>query len=169
MRSQKNRFLAETALIAALYTALTYLSGLFGMSYLGVQFRVSEALTVLPLFTPAAVPGLVIGCILGNLGSPFGLVDILCGSAATLTASLLCRALRKKKLKGFPVLSFLPPILINALVVGLEIAFFTGDGFSWALFGLSALQVGLGEAAVLLVLGAPLYLGVRRSKLYPKD
>ncbi len=166
MHNKKNHFLAETALIAALYTALTYISGLFGMSYLGVQFRISEALTVLPLFTPAAIPGLVVGCILGNLGSPLGIIDIVCGTLATFAASLLTRALRKKTVRGFPLFALLPPIVLNAVTVGLEIAFFADTGFSWGLFALSALQVGLGEAAVLLVLGAPLYMGVKRSGLY---
>ena len=76
-------FLVCGAVIAALYAALTYAASAVNLAYGAVQFRFSEALTVLAAYTPAAIPGLTIGCILANLGSPYGITDIICGSAAT--------------------------------------------------------------------------------------
>lgn len=169
LNSKKNRYIAEAAAVAALYTALTYASGIFGMSYLGVQLRASEALSILPVFTPAAVMGLLAGCILGNIGSPFFIADMIFGSLATLLAAVLTRALRNKKIKGFPLLSFLPPVVVNALVVGAEIAVLAGDGFSAKLFFISALQVAAGESAVLTVLGIPLYKAVKKLKIYADE
>ena len=69
-----SRFIVTAALIAAAYAALTYLSAALGLAYGGIQFRISEALNILAAFTPAAVPGLMIGCVIGNIGSPMGLV-----------------------------------------------------------------------------------------------
>ena len=73
------RFLTESAVIAALYAAATYLSAAFSLAYGPVQFRLSEALTVLSTLTPAAIPGLTIGCIIGNISSPMGIWDVLFG------------------------------------------------------------------------------------------
>ncbi len=166
MSGKKNRFLSEAAIIAALYAALTYISGAFGVAYLGVQFRVSEALTIMPIFSAASIWGLVIGCVFGNIGSPFFVIDIIFGSFSTLLAAMLTRKLRKKRIKGFPVFSFLPPIIFNALFVGAEIAFLADGAFSIKLFVISALQVAMGELAVLLALGVPLYKVVEMLKLY---
>lgn len=80
-------FLVCGAVIAALYAALTYAASAVNLAYGAVQFRFSEALTVLAAYTPAAIPGLTIGCLLANLGSPYGITDIICGSAATLLAA----------------------------------------------------------------------------------
>ena len=79
----KVRFLAQGAVIAALYAVLTYLAAAMNLAYGPVQFRFSEALTVLPVFTPAAIPGLALGCFLSNLASPLGIVDWVFGTAAT--------------------------------------------------------------------------------------
>ena len=86
------RRLVESAMIAAIYLVLTFASRLLGIADGAVQFRLSEALpTVLPVFTPAAIPGLTIGCLFANLGSPFGIADIISGTLATLFAALLTR------------------------------------------------------------------------------
>lgn len=82
MKRTSTRFLVTGALVAALYALLTYVSAALNLAYGTVQFRLSEALTVLPVVSGAAVPGLVIGCLLGNLTSPYGLVDIICGTGA---------------------------------------------------------------------------------------
>lgn len=167
MKSQKILYLAQGAMIAALYAAATYLSSVFGIAYGGIQFRFSEALTVISVFTPAAVPGLTVGCILGNLASPFGIWDIIFGSAATLLAALCARKMRKITLKGFPVLSLLMPVVFNAVIVGAEIAFLMPDDTSfYSLFTLSALQVGAGELAVCLVGGIPLYFAIKKANLF---
>ncbi len=162
------RFLALSAVIAALYAALTYAAAMLNLAYGPVQLRFSEALTVLPAFTPAAIPGLAVGCLIANLGSPLGMVF---GTAATLLAALGTAAVSKIQYKGLPLLAPLPPVILNALVVGLEISCLNGDGaFTWsaftlANFGYSALTVGLGELAVCLVLGLPLVVLLEKAGL----
>ena len=88
-------YITQAAVIAALYAALTYLASVFGIAYGNVQFRFSEALTVLALFTPAAIPGLTIGCFIGNLGSPFGIMDVILGTLATFLAAYFTYVTRK--------------------------------------------------------------------------
>lgn len=127
-RTRKIHFLVEAGLIGALYAVLTYVSSMMGLAYGEVQFRISEALTILPVFTPAAIPGLVIGCIIANIGSPFGMVDIVCGSLATLAAAGFSYAVRKCSIKDVPWLAPVGPVLANAVIVGLEIAWFLPEG-----------------------------------------
>ena len=172
--TSKVRYIAQAAVIAALYAALTYAANFFNLAYGAVQFRFSEALTILPLFTPAAIPGLTLGCFLSNLTSPFGIVDWVFGSAATLLGALAVRWVSKIRFKDFPLLSPLMPVLFNAVIIGFEIACFSDSGlfafthFSWAIFTSSALSVGIGELAVCYVLGVPLYYALQRmNKRYP--
>lgn len=164
-RKKQIRFLVEAGLIGALYAVLTYASSLWGLAYGEIQFRISEALTILPVFTPAAIPGLVVGCFLGNLGSPFGMADILCGTFATLIASVMTYAVRKIRVKNVPYLAPLAPVLANALIVGLEISWFMPEGLSWAGFAMSALSVGLGELVICYGLGLPLAALMERTGL----
>lgn len=166
--SEKVRFLAQAAVIAALYTVLTYLAAAVNLAYGPVQFRFSEALTVLPVFTPAAIPGLAVGCFLSNLASPLGLVDWVFGTAATLIAAIGTWLLKEVRLGTVPVLAPLPPVLANTFVVGFEIACLNDVGFgfgnfTWAAYGASALSVGLGELAVCYLLGLPLIIALQRS------
>ena len=93
MPNKLTRRMVEGAMIAALYVALTYFSRLLGLADGAVQFRLSELLTVLPAFTPAAIPGLTIGCLIANLGSPYGIADIISGTLATFLAALCTRCL----------------------------------------------------------------------------
>lgn len=162
-KTNPTRFLVKSAVIAAIYVALTYLSGIFNLAYGSIQFRISEALTILPVFTPAAIPGLTVGCLLGNLASPFGLIDIILGTIASFIAAVLTRFLSKIKFKGLPILSPLPPVAVNALIIGAEIAFFLPDGFSMTGFLIAAAQVGLGQLAVCYLLGLPLYKAIVSS------
>jgi len=148
------RFMTQAALIAAAYAALTLALAPFSFGML--QFRLSEALTVLPLFTPAAVPGLFVGCALANLG---GVMlgqslppDILIGSLATLIAALMTRRLR-----GNVLLALIPPVAVNALVIGVELGLL-GVGPVWACIG----YVGLGQLGVCYTAGLLLYAGLRR-------
>ena len=163
MKKKSVNYLVEAGLIAAIYAAATYAAAAMGLAYSGVQFRISEALTVLAAFTPAAIPGLTIGCFLGNLTSPYGMIDVICGTAATLVAACFSRMLRKVTIKGIPVLSAIPPIIANAVIVGFEVAVFLPEGFSWMGFGACALSVGLGEAAVCLILGIPLMMVLKKA------
>lgn len=154
------------ALIAAAYAGLTYLSNAFGLAYGPIQLRVSEVLTLLPIFTPAAIPGLTVGCFIANIGS-FNWVDMIFGTLATLTAAILTYLLRNITFKKLPILSMLSPVVINALIIGLEIAvFFLPQDFSVWGFVISALQVGVGEIIVCFVLGIPFYLAIKKYKIF---
>ncbi|HML36990.1 MAG TPA: QueT transporter family protein [Bacillota bacterium] len=108
---KSTKFLIQAAVIAAVYAALTVM--LMPLSYGPMQVRVSEALTVLPYFTPAAIPGLFVGCLVANMIGPYGLVDMILGSAATLLAAACSYYLRRK-----PVLVPLPPVIANGLIIG---------------------------------------------------
>lgn len=146
----------QGALIAAIYAAVTLL--LAPISYGLMQIRVSEALCILPLFTPAAVPGLFVGCLLANLIGGMGIYDVVIGSLATLAAALLTLLLKKRS----PWLAPLPTILINALAVGAMLAYLVGVGES---FAVCALYVGAGEAIACYILGMPLYFALKRVDL----
>ena len=157
-QSLKVRRLVEAAMIAAIYTVLTYAAAALNLAYQGVQFRFSEALTILPVFTPSAIPGLAIGCFLSNLGSPMGIIDWISGTSATLLALL-----RNLTVKGLPVLAPFPPVLTNAVIVGCVIAVTDPAGFSVPLFAAMALSVGLGELAVCYGLGLPLIAVLKKT------
>ena len=160
-------YLVQAAFIAALYAALTYF--LEPISFSGNQFRVAEALTILPVLTPAAVPGLTIGCIIANIASPYGVVDIICGSLATLLAALCTRATRNIRFKNLPVLSALFPVLFNALIVGAEISILTTGSFNISVFLPIAASVAFGEVVVCLLGGLPLSAALQRTKIFEKD
>ena len=118
-----------------------------------IQFRASEALCVLSLFTTAAIPGLSVGCLLYNLSYAMALpLDPIVGTLATLLATGSMYLLRNVKWKGFPLFALLMPALFNALLVGWELDLYIGGGF-----GLNALYVAIGEVAVLLTLGTAVY------------
>ncbi len=165
MKKHKNtRYIVTGALIAAMYVVLTFLSNTFGLAYGPIQFRISEVLTILPVFTPAAIPGLSIGCLISNIFS-FNAIDMLFGTIATLLSAILTRKLRNIKFFGLPIISLLPPILTNAIIVGAEIAIFYLEGTSFLSgFLISALDVGLGQAAVCFLLGIPLYLSLKNKR-----
>lgn len=121
------RTLTTAALIAAMYTVLTVC--LAPLSYGLVQCRLSEALTILAAFTPAAIPGLTVGCVISNLvglssgANIAGALDVLLGPLATGVAAWLTWVLRNRLVGRLPLWSTLPPVIINALVVGTELAF----------------------------------------------
>lgn len=167
MKRTSTRFLVTGALVAALYALLTYVSAALNLAYGTVQFRLSEALTVLPVVSGAAVPGLVIGCLLGNLTSPYGLVDIICGTGATLLAAIGSRLFARVRLRGTPVVSLLMPIVCNAVIVGAGITFLAPEGFALPAFLSAALSVAAGEAAVVALLGMPLLLFLQKRGLDP--
>ena len=160
---KKSRFIAHGALIAALYVALTHLQNVLlpGSATWAIQFRASEAMCVLALFTPAAVPGLTLGCALFNISFAGELpLDFLVGSIATLLATAGMYALRKISLKGYPLPAMLLPAVSNAFLVGWELRVYIGGAF-W----LNALYVAIGELAVLLTLGTALYYTLRSRNL----
>ncbi|MBR5614081.1 MAG: QueT transporter family protein [Clostridia bacterium] len=139
------RFMAHAAVIAALYVALTLVANAFGLSSGAVQLRLSEALTILPIFTPAAIPGLFIGCILANILTGSIFIDVIFGSLATLLGAIFTRILCKHK-----ILCLLPPIISNTLIIPYVLAYayhFEGSVFYFML------TVGLGEIVSCGVLG----------------
>ncbi|MCR5690339.1 MAG: QueT transporter family protein [Clostridiales bacterium] len=169
MKNKRTLRLCEAGVIAGAYAALTYLASAFNLAYGPIQFRFSEALTILPLFTPAAIPGLTVGCVVANLGSSLGWVDIVCGSVATLLAAILTRTLRKVRIRSLPFWAFIPPILFNAVIVGLELTFLLSAGepfFKTFMFNFAT--VGLGEVVVVFVLGIPLYYALKKSGIFTK-
>ena len=167
MNNKKILNLVHGALIAAVYAAATYLSAVLGIAYGPIQFRFSEALTILSIFTPAAIPGLTIGCIIGNLSSPFGMWDIVFGSLATLLAALLARKLRNVKIRKLPLLSIIMPVIFNALIVGAEITLLMPtDEANLTAFAVAALEVGAGELAVCLAGGIPVYYALKKARIF---
>lgn len=166
--------MAEAGIIAALYFVLTV--AIAPLAYGPLQIRFSEALCVLPFFTPAAVPGLFVGCVLANLLSPFGLWDIVFGSLATLVAALITYRIKPPpKATGFLGTSKikwllpLPTIIINALVVGGELTLLAtlpefGEMLPRTVYWLSAAYVGAGEIIACYLLGMPLFFILYRHK-----
>ena len=112
MKNKKIMYLSQAAMIAALYVVLTLLANALGLANYAIQVRFSEALTILPFFTPAAIPGLTIGCLLSNILTGCAPLDILFGTLATLIGALGTYALRR-----FEWLAPLPPILANTIIV----------------------------------------------------
>lgn len=168
--NKKVTFIVQTAVIAALYAALTYAQNFLlpGTTSAAVQFRVSEALNVLALFTPAAIPGLTLGCVVSNIynissGLP---LDMIFGSLATLGAALCIYFLRNVRIKNYPLLSMLMPAVFNGVIIGWEIEVFFIDGkFKFADFLVQGGLVALGELGVMLVLGSLLYFVMLKRNL----
>lgn len=155
MRSNTH-LLALNGVIAAAYAALTLVASAMNLAYGPVQFRFSEALTVLPFLFPGTAPGLFVGCLVANLLSPYGPLDIVVGSLATLLGALLTQKTNHRWLAP------LPPVLCNMVLVGGMLAWYE-VGFTASfpvVFVLNALWVGLGQAAVCYLLGGLLLKGM---------
>lgn len=156
----KIRTMTHAAIIAALYVALTHGQNMLlpGSASMAIQFRASEALCVLAFFTPAAIPGLTVGCLLFNITSGAALqLDFLVGSLASFLAVWGIWVMRK----GNPIPGLLMPALTNSLLVGWELTHYIGGGF-W----INAAYVAIGEAAVLLTLGLGLYAALKKNNLH---
>ena len=155
MKNKSLLFMAQGAMIAALYVALTYVFAPF--SFREVQVRISEALTILPVFTPAAIPGLFIGCILGNFMGGAVLPDIIFGSLATLIGAFFTWRLRN----AHPFLAPIPPILSNTLIVPFVLRYAYGVELPLPIM---MLTVGIGELISCGVLGLLLYYALRSHR-----
>lgn len=170
MKKPKAIKITQTAIIAAMYAALTYAQSFLlpGTTTAAVQFRASEALNVLALFTPAAIPGLTLGCIISNLysigqGLP---LDMIFGSLATLGATVCIYFLRNAKIKNYPFPAMLMPALWNGVIVGWEIEyFFIEGGFHLSSFLVQGGLVALGELGVMLTLGTALYFAFVKGNI----
>ena len=166
MKKLNTRQIALNGIVAGLYAAITILTASF--AYGNIQFRISEALMMLLLFEPSLTVGLTIGCLIANLFSTVSVLDIVIGTAATLLACLLTTRIKK------PWLAPLPTILVNAVMVGAMLSwlYMPSEQFWYGLLVFGG-EVGAGEAAVLYVLGLPLYYAMKKTDfihklLYPK-
>jgi uncharacterized membrane protein len=146
LKTRQTKFWIQAALIAAIYATLTIVLGSFG--YGPIQFRIAEALTILPAMTPAGIPGLFVGCMVANILGPYGMLDMVLGGGATLIAALMSYALRKR-----PILVPLPPVLVNAVVIGAMLYY--AYGVPMSLLACMA-TVGLGQLVSCYALGYPL-------------
>lgn len=155
MKNKNVTFMTQAAMIAAIYVVLTYVFAPF--SFGEVQIRISEALTILPLFTPAAIPGLFIGCLVGNILGGAILPDIIFGSIATLSGAVFTYMLRNRSRFLGPV----PPILANTIIVPFVLHY----GYGIALpIPFMMLTVGIGEVISCGILGMVVYFALNRYK-----
>lgn len=153
--------LTRGAMVAAMYVALTYLSFLFGLSGGVIQFRISEALCVLPIFFPEAILGLTVGCVISNLVTGAAVWDIIFGSIATLIGAVGAR-LFKKLPKKFIFIATLPTLFANAIIIPFVLIFAYGiEGGYWFFF----LTVGIGELVCATIGGTLIYYGLRKLRL----
>lgn len=158
MKKSKTLFLCQAALVAALYVVLTYVAHVFGLDSGVIQLRISEALCILPIFLPAAIPGLYVGCLVSNLLMSAVWMDILIGPIATLIGALGTYALRRHVW-----LAPLPPVLANTLLIPPVLAF--GYGATQSIPFLM-LTVGIGEILSIYVCGLLLYAALRKRNLH---
>ena len=160
---RKTRYLVHAAIIAALYVVLTHTQNMLipDSAAWAIQFRASEALCVLALFTPAAIPGLSLGCLLFNITYAQALpLDFLLGTLATVLAAVCMWKSRNLTVKGYPIVALLMPAIWNGVIVGWELSIYIGGGFL-----VNAAMVAVGELAVLFTLGTVLLYAIKARKL----
>ena len=153
MKDLKSNRITLPAMVAALYVLLGLISHALGIGSLQIQVRLSEMLTVLPVISPAAIPGLFVGCLLNGILTGAMLPDIIFGSLATLAAALLTRALKKNRF-----LAVLPPILVNTAVVPLILRYAYGIRPIW----LSFITVFIGQTISAGILGLLFLSAIRK-------
>lgn len=157
--NSKTQFITMAGVIAAAYVVLTFIAQSVGLASGAIQFRLSEALTILPMFTTAAIPGLAVGCVLANILTGCALWDVVFGSIATLLGALGTHLLKKTE---NPFLGCLPPIISNMLIVPAVLMKVYGAPESyWYLM----LTVGIGEVVCCGVLGVIFYKVIKKRKL----
>ena len=155
MKTKNSSFMTHAAMIAAIYVVLTFIFAPF--SFGDIQVRIAEALTILPIFTPAAIPGLFIGCLIGNILGGAILPDIIFGSLATLLGACGTFVLRKQH----QALCVLPPIISNTIIVPLVLRF--GYGMKLPIPFLMT-TIGIGEIVSCGFLGMILYYALRKYR-----
>ena len=157
MKTKNVLFVTQAAMIAAIYVILTYLAAALGISSGIIQVRFSEALTILPFFTPAAIPGVFIGCLVSNFLTGACLLDVILGSLTTLVAAVISYKMRKYK---YAVC--IPPILANTLVIPWILRY--GYGMTDDFIPFMMLTVGIGEVISCGILGCALLVALNRYK-----
>ena len=171
-RKKRTVFMVEGAVIAALYIVLCFAQELILPSSAtgAIQVRIAEALSILVCFTPAAIPGLAVGCFVTNLLT-VGVIptDLILGTLATVLACVTGYLLKDVKLFKIPFLTMIMPVIFNAIIIGLEIEVFYIEGaFTFTGFMIQAGFVGLGELIACVGLGIPLYLMLDKLNLFSK-
>lgn len=158
--------LVKIAMIAALYSTVSLVLAPF--SFGNIQVRVAEGLTLLPLISPLAIFGLTLGCFITNFvgvimgANILGMMDVFIGTFATLIAALLTYKLRNITIKGFPFLSSLMPIVINAIIIGAELAYVFAPEFTFTYFAIFALEVGIGQTIAVYIVGLPILSALKK-------
>jgi len=164
MRDKKVVLLTQAAVIAAIYVVLCQVFA--PISFREIQVRIAEGLTILPFFTPAAVPGLFVGCLIGNMLAGAIPLDVVCGSLATLAGAvgtyLIGKAVKKTRIDALKFTLPLPPIIANTIVVPLVL--FYGYGVNLPI-PLQMLTVGLGEIVGCGVIGMVILIALEKSRL----
>lgn len=155
MKNKRILFMTQSAMIAAIYVVLTVLFAPFGFGE--IQVRIAESLAILPLFTPAAIPGLFIGCMIGNIIGGAILPDIIFGSLATLIGALFTYLLRKQNKYMAPI----PPIIANTVIIPLVLRYAYGNPLP---IPLMMLTVGIGELISCGVLGMILVAALQKHQ-----
>lgn len=161
--SKKVRFISEGAIIAALYVVLSLLSAAFGLLSGAVQLRISEALCILPLFTPAAVPGIFLGCFLTNVLTGGIIWDVVFGSIATLIGALGTYFVGKKASSHKLHLGVLPPIVSNMTIVPVVLVYCYKLTAAWWFI---LITVAIGEVLCAGVLGSFLHSSLKKTNIW---
>lgn len=159
----------KVALIAALYSTVSLVLAPF--SFGNIQVRVAEGLTLLPLLSPLPILGLTLGCFITNfigviMGvNILGMMDVFIGTFATLVAALLTYYFRNIKIKEFPLLSTLMPVVINAIIIGAELAYVFAPEFTLSYFLIFALEVGIGQFIAVYLVGLPILNALKKRNI----
>lgn len=162
--NKKLHYLARAGVISALYTVLTLIA--YPMSFVPVQLRISEGLTILPLFFVESIPALFVGCLIANIISSYGIFDIIFGSLTTLVAAFFTWLVGKYIKKNVPrvILGGLFPVLLNAFIIPLIIMFTSVESAYW----ISVVTVGMGEFISVYLFGSILYCVLYKRKFLSK-
>ncbi len=167
--------IAILAMIAGLYAGISLL--LAPLSFANIQVRLAEALTLLPVIMPSSILALGLGCFVTNLlgvmsgANIAGMLDVFVGTATTIIAGYCSYRLRHYCVKGYPVLATLPPILLNAVVIGLEltVVLSPSSSFSWPFFSLIFMQIALGQFIAIFIIGLPLIKKLGTIKFFTTE
>ncbi len=157
-------YIAKGAMIAALYVVVSLVFS--PLSYGPIQVRFAEALVPLCALSPVASVGLVVGCFITNLFSPYGLVDIVFGTLGTLISVLIGYRLRKIRLLGFPIATAMTAVIANALILGPVLCYFDLGRFDLMIASIIALQIAVGQLVSCTLLALPIFKFVEKHRFF---
>lgn len=172
MKKISPKTLSRCGMIAALYTVISIV--LLPISFGAVQMRAAEALTLLPVLTPLAIPGVTLGCMITNAygvamgANILGAVDIVIGGGATLIAAIMSYYLRNLRIKGLAIPASIPPVIVNAVIIGAELSYAMTNSLFSPLFWINAVQVAAGQLLSCSLLGVMMIAFLERAGLSKK-